>query len=534
MGRNLPHAGGWRPVCLLALLITAWPAFAQTLGPQTGELASGAARQHPVQLAAGDYVTGRLTGHRMRLVLLDASGHRLRVLAHGPDEEKEYRFIAPASGPHALEVRAPQAGRYTLTVEHHIPLEAQRLPEVMPPSPRLQAWLASPQPLATEAFWRELALTGTPLIESQGVTPPLAPNERLMTFLWRSAAHGVRLLGGPSSDHDALHQLGETDIWWRSYRVPDSTRLSYQLAPDVPRLALSANEQRRAILATAQQDPLNPRTLPDHPLDRFDAASLVELTGAPKSPWTSRRPEVASGQLQTKRLASRHLGNERDIHIYRSAGYRNGAKGQALVVLFDAERYLKHIPLPTILDNLVAEQRLPPLAAIFVANPSRDTRAKELPPTPAMASFMADELMPWAHQMGLQAKPAQTLIAGASYGGLAAAWVALKHPEHFGLVYSQSGSFWWSPSAGADAEPEWLTRELANTPRQAVHFHLEAGLFETGRAGVPGILEASRHLRDVLTAKGYAPSYREYAAGHDNAHWRTSIGPALIELLRPR
>jgi enterochelin esterase family protein len=125
------------------------------------------------------------------------------------------------------------------------------------------------------------------------------------------------------------------------------------------------------------------------------------------------------------------------------------------------------------------------------------------------------------------------LIAGASYGGLAAAWVAYKHPELFGLVYSQSGSFWWSPRNGGDNEPEWLTRQIARGPHKPVRFHLEAGLFETGRADTAGILETTRHLRDVLTAKGYDVSHREYAACHDNAHWRVSMATALMTLLKP-
>jgi enterochelin esterase family protein len=58
------------------------------------------------------------------------------------------------------------------------------------------------------------------------------------------------------------------------------------------------------------------------------------------------------------------------------------------------------------------------------------------------------------------------------------------HSELFGKVYSQSGSFWWSPEGkGLESESEWLTRRFVEAPAKPVEFLLEAGLFETGRNG---------------------------------------------------
>lgn len=532
--------------CLLSMwaLVWAWVAGpagaaeppAVALPVFEGALAAGAARSHPLPLAEGDFVAGQLDGQGTRLVLLDREGRRVRVLSRGRAEREVFMFIAGADGPYWLDVRAPNASAYRLAITRIAPAAAQRAPEPVIESPALRALGlagtgASGQAGAdTTAFWVEVQRQGAPLVEREGVQPPLKDGERLVTFLWRGAQRNVRLVGGPSNDHDWLQRLPGTDIWFRSYRVPASLRLSYRLAPDVPDIDGPPSERRRALLATAQTDPLNPRSFPARPLDRFNGQSLLELPEAPTSPWLAERPGVPRGTLQGHRLASQHLGNERDIHLYRSAGWRDGAEGQALVVLFDADRYLEDIALPTILDNLVVEGRLPPVAAIFIANPSNETRSAELPPNPRMARFMAEELMPWARTQGLRAAAAQTVIAGASYGGLAAAWMGLRHPEWFGAVYSQSGSFWWAPP-GRDEEPEWLTRQFAQAPPVPVRFLLEAGLYETGRNGSPGILDGSRHLRDVLQAKGHAVRYRDFASGHDNAHWRVTIGAALEEIL---
>ncbi len=44
-------------------------------------------------------------------------------------------------------------------------------------------------------------------------------------------------------------------------------------------------------------------------------------------------------------------------------------------------------------------------------------------------------------------------------------------------------------------------------------------------------LESSRHMRDVLLAKGYEVHYREFVGGHDYLSWRGLLADGLIALL---
>jgi enterochelin esterase-like enzyme len=516
-----------------AALVVAQAAHAAAPLPVfSGKLDAQQARAHALTLAEGDYVQGTLSGPGMRLVLLDAQGKRARILAKGKRDEQEFMFMAGTNGPYTLDVRAPESGTYQLTLLQVVPRAAQRAAEQDIASPRLQALRRHLKDGGdSAAFWRERERSGTPLVEMTG--PDRA--QPLVTFLWRGARHNVRILGGPSSDHDEMARLGQSDVWFRSYAVPPGTRLSYRLAPDVPQLDAAPMLRRRAILATAQRDPLNRISFPDKPLDDFDGASVLELPGAQAQAWVAPRAGVNAGSVEKLRLASNALGNTREIYLYRPHGYQPGAAGNALAVLFDAETYLSEVPSATILDNLVAAGALPSTAAILIANPSNATRSAELPPNPAFARFLAEELMPWAKLRGIWATPDKTVVAGASYGGLAAAYAGFTHPELFGKVYSQSGSFWWSPEGkGLESEAEWLTRRFVEAPARPVEFLLEAGLFETGRNGAAGILDSNRHLRDVLRAKGYKVSHREFASGHDYYHWRGSLAEGLVTLLGQR
>lgn len=489
-----------------------------------GQLEAGQAQRHLLPVRAGELVSGRLHGAGVRLFLVDAQGQRLRRLSSGQQDGDEFMFVAVGNGVQGLLLEADVAAGYRLELDSVaatpvLPAAAEALPE----SPRLRA-VAGGGAGAIERFWADLARQGSPLVEALGSSA----DDYLVTFLWRGAGRNVRLLGAPSGEHDELSRLAGTDIWFRSYRLPAATRLAYKLAPDVPLPAGDPALRRRAIVATLQRDPFNPRSFPAQPVDAHDGESILELPLAPPQAWVERRPGVAAGALAQHRLESRRLGNTRTVHLYRSPGYRPGAPDNALLVLFDGEMHASTLSTVNILDNLVAAGKLPPLAAIFVGNASRRSRAAELPPNPAFAGFLADELMPWAKTAGIYAEASRTVVSGASYGGLAAAYAGLMHPEWFGKVYSQSGSFWWSPAG--DPEPEWLSRRFAEAAPAALEFLIEAGRFEGAGKGV-GILEGSRHLRDVLRARGYPVRYREHASGHDWYHWRGTLGEGLIELL---
>jgi len=52
----------------------------------------------------------------------------------------------------------------------------------------------------------------------------------------------------------------------------------------------------------------------------------------------------------------------------------------------------------------------------------------------------------------------------------------------------------------------------AASPRLPLRFYLEAGQFEDGRGAV-NIFTTTRHMRDVLRAKGYPVRHAEFASG---------------------
>jgi enterochelin esterase-like enzyme len=205
--------------------------------------------------------------------------------------------------------------------------------------------------------------------------------------------------------------------------------------------------------------------------------------------------------------------------------------------LFDGESYLGAMAAPTLLDNLIAAGKIPALVAVFVNNATQRSRSHELPCNAAFADALASELVPFLRAtLNVSSDAARVAVAGASFGGLAAAYAAYRHPELFGLALSQSGSFWWNfprgsrHADGSDA-PGWLTRRFSGHAKLPIHFYLTAGAFERGSGN--GNLETTRALRDVLLAKGNRVDYAEFSGGHDHLAWRATLPDGLIALFGP-
>ena len=382
---------------------------------------------------------------------------------------------------------------------------------------------------AVPAFWAEVGERGTPLVE------PHDADTRAVTFLWRGAARTVLLLANKLFDRanprDALmRQVPGTDVWHLTYRLPADWRGSYQIAATGTEPA--DDDELRALAAAGRPDPFNPAVLPQP--DGAPDKSVAELPDAPPRHHLGPRPGTPTGTVTAHRIGGPHPGGERDAWLYAPAQPAAPVAGPVadqpvapvavqlpLLVLLDGEIWARRLPVFPMLDNLIADGTIPPLAAVVLAAGGRITRFTEYPCDDRFAAYLAEDVTPWAaDRLGATADPAATIVAGQSLGGLAAAYAAYRAPHRFGNVLSQSGSFWWPNAPGA----EWLTARYAAADRLPLRFHLEVGRDEWTGIG------PNRRLRDALNAKGYPVTYTEYSGGHDQACWQVGLAGALHAL----
>jgi enterochelin esterase family protein len=230
------------------------------------------------------------------------------------------------------------------------------------------------------------------------------------------------------------------------------------------------------------------------------------------------------------------LNQSRRIWVYTPPGYdADSGSDFDLLVAFDGGEYLSDIPLPMMLDTLSAAGRIAPTVAVLVDDSTSAARLADLANHERFVKFIGDELVPWTREhFKVSHDPHRATLTGSSAGGLASAFIALRRPDLFGNVLSQSGAFWRGAEGSNGAPFEWLTGEFAARPKAEVRLLLEVGSTENhGAIGgtAPSILGANRHLRDALRAKGYPVLYTEIPGGrHEPTTWAARLPIALAAL----
>ena len=372
------------------------------------------------------------------------------------------------------------------------------------------------------AWWQAVAAAGTPLRDRRGEHVELA-------FLWRGTDCAAVYLDvyshtpHPVSGRTALTRLGATDVWvWRT-TLPADWRGSYFLLPVAA--GQDAPTERQAVRAwwidlmsrQGSADPYN--SLPAHGTGWGVPLSPLLLPEAPVHPgW--RAPTLIDGMTR-QRWHSERLDVARDVWVIRTGAATDPLP---LVLLLDGQYWAREMPIAGPLHALTAQGTLPPAVYVLIDAVSPARRGTEMPCNEAFWLAVQEELLP---QVGAFSRdPRDTIVAGQSYGGLAALYAALRFPGCFGCVLSQSGSFWWPDPARTQGEgwlAEQVGRGLGGDAR--IVALLEVGCYETEMLGVNGAMAAA------LARAGHTVRYTEVRGGHDPICWRDGLLDGLARLL---
>ena len=278
---------------------------------------------------------------------------------------------------------------------------------------------------------------------------------------------------------------------------------------------------------------------PEHPGPPF-VQSVLRGPDAPPEPFLGA---PLLGELTEHRLASAHLGDERRVWVHVSTGAATGTQPPTsteppmLVVVFDGGIYAHLMHTPEQVDAMVAAGELPPAVTLYCHYASEASRNAELACREDFAAFVVDELVPWAAtQWRFTTDPARTIVVGSSLGGLAAGWLAYRHPERFGNALAQSVPWGFHPDEANDPTASgWLAERWAEDgPRDTV-VYTEMGTFETGLAP-DGVSAYDHTLRfvDALRSLVVSVDFQPYSGGHDYLAWRATFARGLRSIAARR
>lgn len=507
--------------------------------PIAKEIASDQTHRYRLQLRAGEVVRGvvQQQGTDVVVVIYDTKGAKLAEhdSPNGDTGPEPFVIEGSVAGGYDLEIKPfveqgtpgkPLVGKYELRVDELLDGEAYaeaKAKEVVESAKVREALklVRAKQPL--DAWWASLAKQ-TPVIEPY----PGDPKSVLITFVMRSSGPYVGMFGGPDFREKPMVRVPDSDVWYLSARMPVDSVFDYSFivadgpaAFSTPWRPNGAGGDRR--FAKKQPDPNNP-------VVRF-GDSRVSLPGAVPQPYVAERAAVAKGKLAPIVIESAALKEKRKVGVYTPPGH-DPTTPYPLLVVFDGEAYgtspQAMIQLPVILDNLIADHKIPPLVAAFVDN--QGTRNRDLPGSKDHALFVTTELIPrmrteW--KAGLT--PETTIATGSSFGGLASLFIGFHHNDVVGNVVSNSAALQYNGMIDGDippwAEANALIDLYGKSPKLPLDIYLDAGRFEAD------LRDQNRHLRDVLLAKGYPVTYAEYSGGHDYWMWRGTIADGLIAVL---
>ncbi len=394
---------------------------------------------------------------------------------------------------------------------------------------------------ALSSFWGNIKkLGGTPLVEKDTSNE----NHALLTFLFQSSNDNV-VLSFYSMSKKQMIRLPKTDVWYLTFTTPYNTRTIYCISPNDSLIFIHDNNffniNLTEFCSDWQIDPLNSYIYKIPPYlttnGKETLYSLVDLSDNKKNKdllFSTPRKRVPAGKIEVQLFDSHLLKNRRKLQIYYPSGYKKfDEKSYQLLVVFDGDTYTDLIPTPTILNNLIDDRKIPPTIAIFISSPDPNiqNRSVELPCNISFAKCLVEEIMPWVyHKLNISRNPQKTILAGSSFGALAAAFVGLNYSETFGNILCQSGAFWWHPKN--IRESNWLIRQYIKAKKLPLRFYLDCGTLENFQFTEQGDspLSSVRCFRDVLITKNYKVHYAEFAGGHDYVCWKDTLGDGLMTL----
>lgn len=236
---------------------------------------------------------------------------------------------------------------------------------------------------------------------------------------------------------------------------------------------------------------------------------------------------------------------QRKVAVYIPAQYRS-SKEAPFIVAQDGLGY--RAVLPKVLDNMIAEKRLPVMIAVMINSGGGDSlgsqRGLEYDAVDGTyAKFIETEVLPKIskdYDIKFTKDPESRATMGGSSGGAAAFTMAWFHPELYRKVLTFSGTYvdqqFPEDPKNPDGAWEYHKNLIKNSPKKPIRIWLEVSEKDNGwdrdEASLHNWVMANQRMAAALKAKGYDYRY-VFAknAGHTDGKVTRQTLPAALEWL---
>jgi enterochelin esterase family protein len=239
--------------------------------------------------------------------------------------------------------------------------------------------------------------------------------------------------------------------------------------------------------------------------------------GYPTAPELSRRVGVPEGRViefvmnsaESKFYPGVNGAFQRHVCVYVPAEY---VQGTAAPVIVAADAYGMRYNLPTILDNMIYDQRLPVMVAVMIDNGGSERSMEYDTVSDKYVQFVEAEVLPRAEKeagVKLSKDPEARMTLGGSSGGAVALTMAWFRPDLYHRVLTYSGTF-VNLRNGLEAPLgayEYIEHLFPNTEKKPLRLWLQVSENDNG-AKTPSAnrrnwVTANSRLAKILKDKGY-------------------------------
>jgi len=366
-----------------------------------------------------------------------------------------------------------------------------------------------------DRFLQVLKAVGSPMIDGSSVSfvyyNPEARNVVLTGEFNQWSPRGI-----------AMTPLRNSGLFYHTMQVRGPVRVEYKFIVDGEWIT----------------DPYCQNTI-DNGIGEQNSSFVVgDFQEPPELEWI---PTIPHGRVKEFTFESTLLNNRRRVYVYLPPGYdTDSTHDYPTLYVHDGGEYLTRAKLPTILDNLIHGQDIPPLIAVMV---DPVDRMREYWANEDYGRFTERELVPYidSHYRTRAHREARGVM-GASLGGLISTYLALSRPHLFAKVGGQSSALFLLEGGRMSGLAQEIRARFALLQRQGngpkplsvlieelqdpIAFYFDVGKYE------PQFIPAHHRLVPLLEAKGCPCFFQELTGGHNWTSWRAHLRELLMFLWR--
>lgn len=331
--------------------------------------------------------------------------------------------------------------------------------------------------------------TGTPLIEGDHAT-----------FIWQGQ-NAPRLIGDFTNwEYGQAVELVQENpgLWTAQLQFPTDGYLEY---------AFLLGQERVF-------DPFNPRRI-SNGVGNFN--HFFYMPDGAATSLIRRSKHVPQGRVTFHKVDTMlsAAGRQRRVTLYQPPVKEK----VPLVVVWDGTEFYRRARLTHILDNLIAQKRIQPIALAMVDN-GRLARFIEYACNDATLGFLWTQVLPLARRelnlIDSETNAGAFGIMGASMGGLISLYLAARLPQVFGKVLAMSGAY------NLGSYDMVIVDLLRSSPRLPLKLWLNVGQYD-----FEILKSANQRMFELLREKGYEFESHIYPAGHNYTAWRNDLWRGL-------